>query len=191
MDSIPYKPESGKQFSTAEVQAQPEISRSLVEQILTSNPAAAAYKVAIGSVWIWIHGALISKRGQRRRVLEAFLDAPNNRLTSMELVLIANQYGARVLELRAAGFPLPNMPAADGSTYFELMVTEQQVREIRAALACADVLKPEKRKGVKSVAAESVTPVPPQANAAGQFGFGFKPVIDASSFLDMERGVQK
>jgi hypothetical protein len=182
MPSLDDSKSDCKRFS-----ATPEVDRSLVEQIMRSNPAAAAFGVAVSEVWIWIHGALVSKRGQRRRVLEAFLKAPNHRMTSMELAVIANQYGARVKELRDAGFPIPNLRTHDGGTFFELMITESQVREIRAALAVADVIKPPKNNAKKRP--EAVTmPVPPPANTVGQFGFGFGPVKETSSFVDMETG---
>jgi hypothetical protein len=173
----------GKAFDYA-----PEISRSAVEQIMRSNAAKSAYQVGIDEVWIWIHACLISKRGQRRRVLEAFLDAPNHRMTCQELVHFAPMYTPRISELRDAGFEIPNFPTPDAGTYYELLITEAQAREIRAALAVADVLKPVRgKKPVKSVtAAQSVAP---PTNAVGQFGFGFE--LSASSFLDAERGVTK
>ena len=50
-------------------------------------------------------------KGQRGRVLRAFLEAPGREVPLPELLKIAAQYSARIFELRAIGFRITNRTA--------------------------------------------------------------------------------
>jgi len=158
-----------------------------IKNLIVAAHGHAAYEVATTDVWVMIHAASVNKARSRRAVLDAFLDAPNHQLTFADLVNINSQYSARIYELRHAGFPIKNFAGGDRGTFFALMITPEQEKQIRRALAYCDTL-PVKRspRSEKRVSAE------PRVDGAGQFLLGLRqehPATSAGRFVDFERGV--
>lgn len=123
--------------------AHPILTAGEVAELIRSTPAARAFQVATSDVLVWIAGVAICKTGQRRRVLEFLLNAPAHCATHRDLKEIASQYGARVKELRSAGFKIEWRPlkAEKGQGYFQFVLTDDEGRAIRCGLAIAGRLR--------------------------------------------------
>ena len=61
-------------------------------------------------------GAPASAKTQRARILGRLTDAEGNWVPSPEIASLAQQYGARVYELRRAGFVIENRTETDEAT---------------------------------------------------------------------------
>ena len=68
--------------------------------------------------------------GQREHILELLREAGSKGLTSAELYAVAFRFGARIFELRKAGFNIRTEPIADSQlARFILLPAEKPIQE--------------------------------------------------------------